>query len=535
MSLISYQFLLFVAIGLLIYFAAPDRHKWKVLLAESLAYYLIICNKYILYMLVTIITTYVGTCQMDKTYSIMHDTVKANKGVWDREERKSYKKKMEKKAKMMMLATLIINFGILVVIKYSGFVVESLYALLANLGLQVSAPDFGFLLPLGISFYTFQTMGYVIDVYQEKIPAEKNLGKVALFVSFFPQIIQGPIAMYSDLAKQLYEPHRFDIERIKRALLLVIWGLFKKLVIADRAVNLINYVTADSSKFEGTFVLLAALMYALQLYADFSGGIDIVRGIGEMYGITMAENFKRPYFSKSLTEYWHRWHMTLGNWVRNYVFYPLSISKRFINMGKWMNKHWNKHFAKIVPTSLASVITFLIIGVWHGANGKYIAFGLWNGLAIMIIELLDPVTQKVKGVLHVKDESKIFQFVCIIWTFILVLVGYYFDIARNFGDAMSMMARSVTDFNFSDFAHLPNLLHKSGIDRYDFGAIIVAGIILLIVSLVQEKKGIEIREWIMERKTPLRWTIIYICLLVVIVFGYYGTGANPADFVYMQF
>lgn len=535
MGLISYQFLIFVAVGLLCYFLAPDRHKWKVLLCESLAYYFIICNKYILYMLVTVVTTYIGTTQMDKTYGVMHATVKENKGVWDREQRKAYKKMMEKRAKWMMLATLIINFGILVVIKYSGFAVESVFSLLKVFGFAGKVPDFGFLLPLGISFYTFQTMGYVIDVYQEKLPAEKNIGKLALFVSFFPQIIQGPIAMYSDLAKQLYEPHKFDIERIKNALLLVLWGLFKKLVIADRAVLFINYITEDSSKYQGTFVLLAALLYALQLYADFSGGIDIVRGIGEMYGITMAENFKRPYFSKSLTEYWHRWHMTLGNWVRNYVFYPLSISKRFINMGKWMNKHWNKHFAKVVPTSLASVITFLIIGIWHGANGKYIAFGLWNGLVIMIIELLDPVTQKVKGALHVKDESKIFQFVCMVWTFILVLVGYYFDIARNFGDAMDMMARSITDVRFSDFSGFPDLLAQCGLDMTDFGVVIFFGFVLLIISIAQEKKNIQIREWIRSRKLPLRWAIIYFCIFIVIIFGFYGTGMNPADFVYMQF
>lgn len=518
MGLISYQFLIFVVVGLVLYFVTPDRHKWKVLLIESLVYYLLICNKYILYMLVTIATTYIGTCMMDKTYATMHSTIKANKAQWERDVRKAYKKKMEKRAKWMMIVTLVINFGILVVIKYSDFIF-----------------DFGFLLPLGISFYTFQTMGYVIDVYQEKIPAEKNIAKVALFVSFFPQIIQGPIAMYSDLANQLYEPHKFDFERIKRALLLVLWGIFKKIVIADRAVLLINRVTAHSDKYAGTFILVTALMYALQLYADFSGGIDIVRGIGEMYGIDMAENFKRPYFSKSLTEYWHRWHMTLGNWVRNYVFYPLSISKTFINMGKWMNKHINKHFAKVVPTSLASVITFLIIGVWHGANGKYVAFGLWNGVVIMIIELLDPVTQRVKAKLGIKDENKGFQVVCIIWTFILVLIGYYFDIARDFKDAMSMIVRSVTDFSFADFERFPKLLMKCGLDMKDFGVIIFFSVVLFIVSLVQEKKNIQIREWICNKKTPIRWGIIYLCLLVVFIFGYYGFGINPADFVYMQF
>lgn len=535
MGLISIPFFVFVLVGLLCYYLTPDKHKWKTLLIVSLSYYLIICNKYILYMLVTILTTYFGTCKIEQIYTQMHQTIKENKGVWEREKRVAYKKSMEARAKRTMLFIIILNFGILGVVKYAGFVTDTFFSICHVFGLQTKAPDFQFLLPLGISFYTFQTMGYVIDVYNEKFPAEKNLGKVALFVSFFPQIIQGPIAMYSDLAVQLYEPHKFDLEKMKRAGLLVLWGLFKKLVIADRAVLLINEVTADSSKYKGTFVLLAALLYALQLYTDFSGGIDIVRGIGEMFGITMAQNFRRPYFSLSLTEYWHRWHITLGNWVRTYVFYPLSISKRFINMGKWMNKHWNRHFAKVIPTSLASLITFLIIGIWHGANAKYVAFGLWNGLVIMIIELVQPITQKVKELLHIKDESKLFHLVCILWTFLLVLVGYYFDIARDFTDAIQMMSRSITDVHFADLKKLPEVLLTCGLDLKDFTFILFFGFVLFLVSYVQEKKEIEIREWILSRRLIPRWIILYVCMLIVIILGFYGFGINPADFVYMQF
>jgi D-alanyl-lipoteichoic acid acyltransferase DltB (MBOAT superfamily) len=535
MSLISIQFLLFVLFGMLCYYLAPDRHKWKFLLIFSVSYYLIICNKYILYMLVTVLTTYFGTRKIEQIYGQMHCTIKENKGIWEREQRVAYKKGMENRARRTMILVLLLNLGILGVVKYAGFVTDIFVGLCNAFGMQLESPEFHFLLPLGISFYTFQSMGYVIDVYQEKIPAERNLGKVALFVSFFPQIIQGPIAMYDDLARQLYEPHSFDWERTKKAGLLILWGLFKKLVIADRAVLFINYITADSSQFRGTFILIAVLLYALQLYADFSGGIDVVRGIGELFGITMAENFRRPYFSLSLTEYWHRWHITLGNWVRNYVFYPLSISKGFINMGKWMSKHWNRHFGKVVPTSLASVITFLIIGIWHGANGKYVAFGLWNGLVIMVIELLQPVTDKVKKCLHVKEESKFFHLVCMVWTFLLVLVGYYFDVANNFKDAMQMMYRSVTDVHLADLSHFSDVLLKCGLDFADFRLLLFSAGVLFVVSCVQEKKNLEIREWILSRKTFFRWGIVYVCMFFVLVFGFYGFGINPADFIYTQF
>ena len=259
-----------------------------------------------------------------------------------------------------------------------------MHSLLGAVGLDIAMPDFKLVLPLGISFYTFQTMGYVIDVYRGKFRAAKNPAKFALFASFFPQIVQGPIAFYSDLAYQLYAPHDFNYNRFKSGGILALWGLFKKLVIADRAVAMVKLVAGNYSDFKGTYILMAVCMYAIQLYADFSGGIDICRGFAEMLGITMAQNFRQPYFSRSLTEYWHRWHITLGEWLRTYLFYPISISKPFLKMGKQLKKHGLKHLGKVLPTSIASLITFIVIGVWHGAAWKYVAFGLFNGMAILI-------------------------------------------------------------------------------------------------------------------------------------------------------
>lgn len=512
MGIISIQFLEFVLVAALCYFIFPDKYKWSVLLGFSFAYYALLCWKFIPFMLITILSTYIATRGIGKTYEIMSQTVKAHKGEWDRATKKAYKHKMETKAKVIMIVTLVINFGILAGFKY-----------------------FTNVMPLGISFYTFQTMGYLIDVYQEKVDAEKNIGKVALYVSFFPQIVQGPIGMYSDLAKQLYEPHKFNFFRVKKACLLIMWGMFKKMVIADRAAGFRFLIVENDMSYSGTYILTAVLVYALQLYADFSGGIDIVRGIAEIFGIEMAENFRRPYFSKSLTEYWHRWHMTLGNWVRNYVFYPLSISKRFLKMGKWMGNHWGKHFGRVVPTSLASLITFLIIGVWHGANGKYVAFGLWNGLVIMIIELVHPITARVFEKLKVNEESKIYGGICILWTFFLVMVGYYFDVAGNFGDAMYMMGKSVTDINLMDFQTIGATLSAAGLDKYDFAVVVLGTLFIFVVSLIQEKKGIEIRVWILSRKIVLRWCILYICIFAILLLGYYGPGMDAAEFEYMQF
>lgn len=534
MSLISLQFAVFVITAMAVYYLFPRRKRWIVLLAASCTYYLIICNKYIIYMLITTVSTYLGALGIESRYKKQSITLKAHKGEWSREKRKAYKKKITNQCRSLMIAVLLLNFGILGFLKYFGFAADVTASIAGLFGTHLQFPKLNFLLPLGISFYTFQTMGYIIDVYQEQVAAEKNIAKFALFVSFFPQIIQGPIAMYDDLAHQLYEPHTFQFRYLKNGAALILWGMFKKIVIADRAVAVINLVTADSSAFSGTFILFAALLYALQLYADFSGGIDIVRGIGEFFGIRMAENFRRPYFSKSLTEYWHRWHITLGNWVRKYVFYPLSISKSFLNMGKWMQKKCGKHLAKVVPTSLASLITFLIIGIWHGANGKYVAFGLWNGIVIMLIEICRPFNEKVENTLRINREGKLYQAAAILWTFFLVLIGYYFDIAQNFKDAINMMVRSVTDLHISDVHNLA-CLKPAGLDKYDYLMILIGAIILFAVSLIQERSQQNIRDTIWQKKESVQWAVFLLGMVIVLIFGYYGPHMTPADFVYMQF
>lgn len=534
MSLISLQFALFVLISVIVYYLFPARRRWWVLLAASYAYYLIICNKYIIYMLVTTVSTYLGARLIAAGYEKQKRVLKEHKEEWNRAERKAYKKRVTDRCRIVMIAVLVLNFGILGFLKYSGFAADTAAALVGLFGLKVTFPKPDLLLPLGISFYTFQTMGYLIDVYQEQAKAEKNFGKLALFVSFFPQIIQGPIAMYSDLAQQLYEPHRFSVGRLKSSAQLILWGIFKKMVIADRAAAVIKVITADSASFSGTFVLFAAVLYALQLYADFSGGIDIVRGIGELFGIQMAENFKRPYFAKSLTEYWHRWHITLGDWVRKYVFYPLSISRRFLNLGKKMQKTCGRHLAKVIPTSLASLITFLIIGIWHGANAKYVAFGLWNGAVIMLLEIFKPLYRRVGDALHVNRNGKPYRAAAILWTFLLVLVGYYFDIAQNLSDALSMLWRSVSDLHWSDLRNA-GCLSASGLDRWDYLILIFCAAFLFIISWIQEHHAESMRTLLQRRSQALQWIVWLGGMAVILIFGYYGPHMTPADFVYMQF
>ena len=286
--------------------------------------------------------------------------------------------------------------------------------------------------------------------------------------------------------------------------------------------------------YAGTYVLLAALVYALQLYADFSGGIDISRGVAQMFGITMGENFRRPYFSRTLTEYWHRWHISLGDWLRNYLFYPLSISKAFLNWGRHARQHLGSHIGKVLPTAVASLITFLIIGIWHGASWKYVAFGFWNGMVILVSTLLQPVSDKVVAALHIERKSAWYQVFSMLRTFVVVLIGYYFDIADGFRAAMGMMLKSVTDLHLSQLR--PGaVLEALPLTRYDWAVLLFGTLVIFTASVIQERSQRTIREILDEKCLALRWAMLLAGIFAVVLMGVYGPGVQASEFVYMQF
>ena len=370
----SLNFIFFVLVTMLFYFALPlKKQKWTVLLAASMFFYAVAGYRFAYYILFTSLCTYLIALWIEKVSIASKATLKSKKGEWDRNQKKAFKNRTKVQMRLIMTLALVINFGILAFLKYYDFFAGSLNDILGSFGIGFSAATLNLALPIGISFYTFQSMGYIIDVYREKTPAQKNPLKMLLFVSFFPQIIQGPISIYDQLAHQLYEPHKFDFTRVKHGMELILWGFMKKLIIADRAaiairtvsptvggeISLSNAISTYSS-YSGTTLTVVILLYAIQLYADFSGGIDISRGVAQIFGIDMIDNFKRPYFSKSINEYWRRWHISLGAWLKNYLFYPIAMSGVFLNTSKKMKgTRFGKtaagsHIAKVLPTSVAS-------------------------------------------------------------------------------------------------------------------------------------------------------------------------------------
>lgn len=546
MTYTSLLFALFAGITILIYFAFPRReYRWTVLLAASYFFYIYNSYRYTVFILFTTVTIYLAGNWLSGISEKASAELKANKGIWDRDEKKAFKKSVETKKKRLLAATLVVNFGILFVIKYLNFLAGGLMHLMG--APAQDAQIISIILPLGISFYTFQATGYLIDVYRGTAEAEKNLFRFALFVSFFPQIIQGPISSYSKLHHQLIEPHDIDWLNFKHGVMIIAWGLFKKIVIADCAwIGIKAYYdnggingVVDFGGFGGTMVLFISLMYALQLYADFSGGIDISRGICRILGIDLEMNFRQPYFSKSIGEYWRRWHITLGAWMKNYVFYPVAMSEMSRNISKAIagsafgKTPAGKHLAKVFTTAMASFIVFLLVGIWHGANSKYIAFGVWNGFIIMLSAMLEPVYDRMRKAFHINKEAAWWKLFQMLRTFLIVLVGYIFDIADSFTNAMQMMFKIVSDQNLGVFLQqLPML----GMRKTAYLTIMMSSMILLYMSIRLERTQLDTPAELLERRSGfIQWAALFILIMIILVFGTYGPAFDPAEFIYMQF
>ena len=327
---VSYEFIIFMMVLLVLYYLIPKKAQWILLLAANFLFYYSAGKFYPLSILTTAFTVYLAGIIMEKYDGKLEEyAAKIKSGEIEkpsREEKKLYKKKINNKKKRIMLFCLLFNLGILAVVKYTNFALDNVNTILDMTG-RKTLPYVDLIVPMGISFYTFQAVGYLLDVYWNKCKAQKNFFRFTLFVSFFPQLMQGPISRYGDLSKTLYQEHRFNWKQVRFGLERVLWGYFKKLVIADRISAAVAALMEEPDYYTGAFVFIGMLFYAVQLYADFTGGIDITIGIAQSLGIHLEENFIRPFFSKNIAEYWRRWHITMGTWFRDYIFYPCSLSR----------------------------------------------------------------------------------------------------------------------------------------------------------------------------------------------------------------
>ncbi len=532
MSFTSFQFFIFLLIVFVVYFLIPKKFQWIVTLIASYIFYIYASLSAVLFLLFTTASTFYTGFLMGKANEQYAKILSDGGNTLTREQKKQYKTDNKKKKRLILTVALVANFGILAFLKYFNFFASNTNVLLDFLSTDAALPILNLLLPLGISFYTFQSAGYVIDVYRGKIAPDKNIAKFALFVSYFPQIVQGPIGRYDELANQLYAQHSFDYTRVKFGLQLMLWGLFKKLVIADRAAIIVNTVFDHYLKYNGLTLFFSVLLYCIQIYCDFSGGIDIARGIAQVMGIELRENFKRPLFATSIADFWRRWHISLSEWTRDYIFYPLSLSRSFARLGKSSRKILGTYFGKLLPTFLAMLITFLVVGIWHGANWKYVAYGLYNGILIFAGILFEPFLTRIFTEKNAKVNSFSWRFMNIIGTLFLVCIGRYFSRADNLRIALSMLKR--TFLNFNPWVLSEGLFSKMGLNEKNLQLLWISILVLLIVDILQEQ-GYHLREKIAEQNIVFRWVFYYVAIFATLIFGVYGIDYVASDFIYMGF
>ncbi|MBE5970379.1 MAG: MBOAT family protein [Lachnospiraceae bacterium] len=519
--------LVFLPIVLIAYHFTAKKFKWFVLLLAGYAFFFLFSKKLIVFLFATTLLVFVGgriILKIKEKSKIACETAQPS-------DIKRLKKKYANYSKCVLVLVIIILVATLGYLKYYNFFAENINALAGMPeGQFVLAPKH-LILPIGISFYTLQAIGYMVDVYWEKVGREP-LGKVALFLAFFPQIMEGPISLYSQTADQLYAGNPVKWENLKSGALRILWGLFKKMVIADRLNILVSALYDNYSQFNGAFIALAAISYTVQLYMEFSGCMDIIIGSGRMFGINLPENFRQPFFSKGASEFWRRWHITLGVWFKTYIFYPVSMSKACKKWNKFGKKHVGKWLTMFVSSAICLFPVWICNGLWHGAKWSYIFYGIYYFVIILLEVGLEPVRKKVINALHIADTAVWYNVVRVAKTWIIIFVGELFFRADTLTAGFEMFKSMFRGFSFSQFAN--GALLNLGMDKADFLAVIAGCIVVAIVGVINEKKLLG-KVGMARFKMPIRWAIYYALIVAIVIMGAYGDGYNKVDMIYAGF
>lgn len=476
MDFLTLTFAIFFIISLICYYAVPKKMRWGVLLLSSIIFYVWSVPYLIVYLLFSAVTTYAF-------------------GKWVKNHKEH--------GKGLLGLVIAANLAVLLFVKF--------YPLCEA---RLNFPALNILMPMGISFYTLQVIAYCVDVYKGKVEAQENFFKYLLFVSFFPQILQGPIPRYSQLKDQLFEGHAFDYRTVKFGFQLILWGLFLKMVIADRTAIFVNTVFASYHVYEGTMLAVAGVLYSIQLYTDFLGCVCIAMGAAEVYGIQLQTNFDRPYRAVSIKDFWRRWHISLSSWLRDYVYISLGGNRK----GK-LRRYVNL------------MVTFLVSGIWHGSGMQYLFWGLMQGGYQVAGEVLTPVRNKVKNVLKIREESVIYLFWQRFCTFVLITLSWIIFRAESLRVGLSMIKRIVTEF--TPWIFFDGSLYTCGIEQKSFLALILCIVIVLFVEHLQEKG--KVRDMLENQHILVRWGIYLGAIAIVILLGVYGPGYDATQFLYGQF
>ena len=495
MQFTSFDFLIFFPFVVLIFYIMPKRLRQLWLLLASYYFYMGWNAKYALLIFASTAVTYIGGIFIDKFSSDIA------------------------KKRMALAACILINLGLLGFFKYFYFLYDNVGNILSLFGITIKETRLNILLPVGISFYVFQAVGYIIDVYRQDVKSEKNFVRYALFVSFFPQLVAGPIERSKNLLGQIERisyQKSWDFDKVTRGLLLMLWGFFVKMVIADRAAIFVEQVFSIYYMFNGVALLVAAVLFTIQIYCDFSGYSYIAIGAARVLGIELMDNFAAPFLSRSISELWRRWHISLSSWFRDYVYIPLGGS-RCSKPRKYFN----------------NLVTFGLSGLWHGASWNYVVWGLMQSVYIIIGDITKPFKERMIQKYNLKIETTIYKAIQTACTFILFMLSLIIFRLTDIKDGVYYIYRMVTQFDVWSFFDAS--IYNMGLDRKEMGVLVFAVLILFLVDIYYQKCKAFFDTLVKQQCLAIQYIMVALILVMVIVFGIYGEGYDATQFIYFQF
>ncbi|MCH5287464.1 MAG: MBOAT family protein [Christensenellaceae bacterium] len=492
----SADFLVFFPIVTLIFFIIPHRVRYLWLLVSSYYFYMCWNAVYSLLLFASTFITWASGLAIAAYQRRGGDTSRL-------------------KSQGIVAISFTLNLLLLMVFKYTGFIVDNLNQLVGRAGASFTLPRFSLLLPVGISFYIFQALSYTVDVYRGDVQVERNLLRYAVFVAFFPQLVAGPIERSSRLLEQFYARQRFDYERMARGLMVMFWGYFQKMVVADRLAVIVSRVFDYYASCSGLEVLVACVFFAFQIYCDFAGYSCIAIGAAQVMGFELMENFKQPYLGICIADFWRRWHISLTSWFRDYLYIPLGGNRK----GR-LTKYRN------------IMIVFLASGLWHGANWTYVIWGGLNGLFQIVGEYLRPLRQRLKALFRIDEGAASSRIAATAVTFLLVDLTWIFFRADTLPDAIGILRRLFTGGYLSSF--FSGGLYSLGLSQLDFWLGVLFIFVLLTVDVLHER-NVRIRSWILGQALWFRWAVYLAAIFTILLFGFYGPNYDAAQFIYFQF
>ena len=494
----SIQFMIFFPAVCLIYFLIPQKVKYLFLLLCSYFFYMCWNPQYALLMFTSTLITYLSGLFIEHSEMVCSGSAK------------------EKRKKLYVGLSFTGNLAILFFFKYYNFTAATVVRLLTLFHIQVTPPAFDVILPVGISFYTFQALSYTMDVYRKEIRAEHNLLKYALFVSFFPQLVAGPIERSKNLLSQISEKHVFQWGRVKNALLLMLYGYFQKVVLAEYLGTIVDNVYNTWETCSGFQLMVATVCFALQIYCDFDSYSNIAIGAAKVMGFRLMDNFNTPYFSQSVAEFWRRWHISLSTWFRDYLYIPLGGNRRG-TVRKYVNL----------------MIVFLVSGLWHGAEWHFVIWGGLNGFYQIIGQVMKPVKEYAVSFFRIDKSVDSHKLLRMLITFVLVDISWIFFRARSVKESIHILINILNIRSENWFAFNGNLT-KFGLSRATLTVLLISVLVLLFTDLCRYK-GIVVRQWILKQGIWLQWALLYAFIFGILIFGIYGPQYDASQFIYFQF